>query len=68
MRRGMLTLTLLALSGLGSIAPVAAETLKFDAAENGTRFSFDETPADGDGLPAYDTEYITEGCLYLLVR
>jgi hypothetical protein len=65
MKRQMLMLIVLALWGLaGTSAPVAAETLKFDAAENGTHFSFDETPADGDGLPAYGTEYITEGYLY----
>ena len=57
-------LTLFVLWGLGDgNALVNAETLKFDAA-NGTHFSFDETPADSDGLPAYGTEYITEGYLY----
>jgi len=30
------------------------------------RFSADETPADREGLPAYGTEYITEGYLYPL--
>ena len=58
-------LILLTLWGLGGGAAfVAAETLTFDAAENGTHFVADETPADSDGLPAYGTEYITEGYLY----
>jgi hypothetical protein len=65
MKRQILMLTLFVLWGLGGgNALMAAETLKFDAAENGTHFSFDETPADSDGLPAYGTEYITEGYLY----
>jgi hypothetical protein len=38
--------------------------LRFDVAENGTRFVFDETPVHEDGLPAYGCEYITEGYLY----
>jgi hypothetical protein len=38
--------------------------LEFDVAEAGTRFSFDETPAFEDGLPAYGTEFVTQGYLY----
>src|SRR5262249_34450267 len=65
MQRQILMLILLVIWGLcGTLTPVAAEILKFDAAENGTHFVADETPADGDGLPAYGTEYITEGYLY----
>ncbi len=46
------------------VSTVAADTLKFDVAENGTRFSPDETPVDANGLPAYGNEFITEGYLY----
>jgi hypothetical protein len=35
-----------------------------DIAENGTKFVFDETPVFPDGLPAYGTEFITEGYIY----
>ena len=38
--------------------------LRFDIAENGSRFSFDVEPVDEDGLPAYGGEFITEGYLY----
>jgi len=38
--------------------------LRFDIAENGSRFSFDSEPVDENGLPAYGGEFITEGYLY----
>jgi len=47
----------------GSVA-MAGDVLKFDIAENGTRFSADDTPLDADGLPAYGNEFITEGYIY----
>jgi len=39
-------------------------TLRFDIAENGSRFSFDTEPVHADGLPAYGGEFITQGYLY----
>lgn len=41
-----------------------ARIVRFDVAENQTRFSFDETPVFPDGLPAYGNEFITEGYIY----
>lgn len=41
-----------------------ARILRFDVAENQTRFSFDETPVFPDGLPAYGNEFVTEGYIY----
>lgn len=43
-------------------APV--ETLKFDAAEDMTRFAFDQTKTFDDGLPAHGSSFVTEGYIY----
>lgn len=40
------------------------KTLRLEIAENGNKFTFDETPVFGDGLPAYGNEFITEGYIY----
>lgn len=46
--------------------PPKVETLKFDIAENGFRFSFDARPVHPDnGSPAYGNEFITEGYIYM---
>ena len=45
-------------------AQARTPTLEFDVAENATRFIFDETPLDADGLPGYANEFITEGYIY----
>ena len=38
------------------------ETLRFDVAENGKRFAFDEEPVfPDDGFPAYGNPFVTEG-------
>lgn len=42
----------------------AGEVLKFDIAENHTKFTFDESPLHEDGLPAFGGEFITQGYLY----
>ncbi|MGH9937305.1 MAG: hypothetical protein ACREAM_13745 [Blastocatellia bacterium] len=39
-------------------------TIRFDVAENGKKFTPDETPVFSDGLPAYGAEFITEGYIY----
>jgi len=46
------------------VAVAAGKPFRVDIAENGTRFSPDETPAFPDGLPAYGAEFITEGYIY----
>jgi hypothetical protein len=39
-------------------------TIRIDVAENGRKFTPDETPVFPDGLPAYGNEFITEGYIY----
>lgn len=41
-----------------------AEILKFDVAEDMTRFVFDQTKTFDDGLPAHGSSFITEGYIY----
>jgi hypothetical protein len=38
--------------------------IHFDVAENGGRFTPDDTPLFPDGVPAYGNEFITEGYIY----
>ncbi|MCI0389600.1 MAG: dirigent protein [Acidobacteria bacterium] len=38
--------------------------VKFDVAENGKKFTPDETPLFPDGVPAYGNEFTTEGYIY----
>lgn len=62
-------LTLLTLLGyIASIAPAAAKTekqiIEFDAAENMTRFAFDDSHVFEDGMPAHGNVFITEGYIY----
>ncbi|MGH3114817.1 MAG: hypothetical protein ACRDOP_15255 [Gaiellaceae bacterium] len=51
-----------------SSGPAAAksstEVLRFDVAEDPTRFVFAPAPVDADGLPAYGNYFITQGYLY----
>lgn len=42
----------------------AKKSLRFDIAENGTKFTPDDTPVFDDGLPAFGNEFITEGYIY----
>jgi len=64
MKRTIHALLLCTVIGLCGSVAAANELLKFDIAENGTRFSADDTPLDADGLPAYGNEFITEGYIY----
>lgn len=41
-----------------------AKTIKFDVAEDATRFVFDEEPVDDDGLPQYGNSFVTQGYIY----
>ena len=50
-------------------APVASVTgedgtLRFDVAEDATRFVFAEQPVHDDGLPAYGNPFVTQGYIY----
>ena len=38
--------------------------IKFDVAEDATRFVFDSDPVDEDGFPAYGNSFITQGYVY----
>lgn len=40
--------------------------LKFDLAESGPKFSFDEAPLLPSGLPAYGNAFVTQGYIYPL--
>src|SRR5262249_49743163 len=44
-------------------AKSSTEVLRFDVAEDPTRFVFAPTPVDADGLPAYGNYFITQGYL-----
>lgn len=50
-------------------SPVASVTsedgvLRFDVAEDGTRFVFAEQPVHDDGMPAYGNAFVTQGYIY----
>ncbi|MGF1470110.1 MAG: hypothetical protein ACFB50_00010 [Rubrobacteraceae bacterium] len=40
------------------------KTVKFDVAEDATRFVFDDEPRDDDGLPEYGNSFVTQGYIY----
>ena len=55
----------IAISVLGGTAAEAnTEVIKFEVAENATKFAFDEAPVHEDGLPAYGNPFITQGYIY----
>ena len=55
----------IAISVLGGTAAEAnTEVIKFEVAENATKFAFDEAPVHADGLPAYGNPFITQGYIY----
>ncbi len=56
-----------AVSGPGATASAEkrqAETLRYDVAEDATRFSFAPSPVDSDGMPAYGNTFVTQGYIY----
>ncbi len=55
--------SLMAIQKIKSVL-AAGKPFRVDIAENGTRFTPDETPAFADGLPAYGAEFVTEGYIY----
>ena len=48
----------------GQTAETSTKVLKFDVAEDATRFVFDEAPVFEDGLPAYGNAFVTSGYIY----
>ena len=60
-----IAITAIAILSMGEQAAEANTTvLKFDVAENATRFVFDEAPVFNDGLPAYGNAFVTGGYIY----
>lgn len=47
-----------------TISEAQDKTLRFDVAEDFTRFSADEAPVHEDGLPAYGNAFVTQGYIY----
>ncbi|MEO0536830.1 MAG: hypothetical protein AAF215_23585 [Cyanobacteria bacterium P01_A01_bin.123] len=41
-----------------------AEVLRFEVAEDGTRFVFDDAPLLDNGFPAYGNSFVTQGYIY----
>jgi len=39
-------------------------TIRFEIAEDATRFVWAAAPVDGDGMPAYGTSFVTQGYIY----
>lgn len=46
------------------LASQAEEPLKFEVAEDGTRFVFDDLNLHDDGMPAYGSAFVTQGYIY----
>ena len=67
----LVVLAVLALGGFYALTSVQAAhpeneklVLEFDVAEDMTRFVFDESPVDENGIPAYGNPFITSGYIY----
>lgn len=70
-RKSLLYSLLLAVLLLGAgLAAVSAQTtgeaepLRFQVAEDGNRFTFDDLNLHEDGMPAYGTAFVTQGYIY----
>ncbi len=63
---GMAAAAAIALADQGNegASSKGVKTVKFDVAEDATRFVFDEKPVDEDGLPAYGNSFVTQGYIY----
>jgi hypothetical protein len=57
-------LAVLALAPAVASAQNTFETLNFDVAENGFKFSFQQEPLESNGFPAYGNPFVTTGYLY----
>ena len=51
-------------SAVAAQADSTTEVLKFDVAENMSKFIFDDAPVLDNGMPAYGNSFITEGYIY----
>ncbi len=52
------------LTGSAQSTETEVEVIRFDVAEDATRFVFDETPVFDDDLPAYGNSFVTRGYIY----
>jgi hypothetical protein len=59
----LIATALLTLFALAQESPQAG-TLRFDVAEDATRFVFAEAPVHEDGMPAYGNAFVTQGYIY----
>ena len=69
LRMTLIAAALLATLAIAVTAAVAAqptvpETLRFDVAEDMTRFAFAKQPVNEQGLPAYGNPFVTQGYIY----
>lgn len=55
---------LVAVASRADARPVEQYSLRFDIAEDGTRFIFDEAPVHEDGMPDGGNAFVTEGYIY----
>ncbi len=61
----MLLASLMLVMGMASVsAQSAGEALRFEVAEDGNRFKFDDLNLHEDGMPAYGTAFVTQGYIY----
>jgi hypothetical protein len=60
----LLGATGLARSAAGQDAPKAPPPLRFDVAEDMSRFVFDQSVAFEDGMPKHGSSFVTQGYLY----
>lgn len=70
-RKSLINLLILTLLMLGAVsATIAAqsseeaEPLRFQVAEDGNRFKFDDLNLHEDGMPAYGSAFVTQGYIY----
>ncbi len=68
----LLGLSILVLSVVFAVTGIAqnsnsdgdTQTLRFDVAEDMSRFAFDEAPVFEDGMPAHGNTFVTQGYIY----
>ena len=62
---GLLTAAVIGFAATLAAAPAAiAEVMKFEVAEDGNRFAFDESRVYDDGMPSHGSGFVTQGYLY----
>ena len=54
----------IAIVGFGVNGAASADVLRFEVAEDGNRFAFDESRVYSDGMPAHGSGFVTQGYIY----